>query len=135
MKAAREIRDSRPQPPSDGSLSAQLAGELGADKGVPDDPINDRAEEAARWCELIMKSERRDRLLALYNSSGSEWLHNRLLGVLDDCLEYNPSDKPLFLPTVLGHNFDVTEVAGTTTQTAESRQVPVLGRRSRPASG
>jgi hypothetical protein len=41
---ARAIRDGRTEPPAPGSLSAQLAGELGPARG--DDPINDRAEEA-----------------------------------------------------------------------------------------
>ena len=87
MKTAREIRDGRVEPPEPGSPSAEMAGELGGHRG--DDPLNDRADEAARWCGLIMKSERRERLLAQYFSSGETWLRNRLRGVVDDCLSWN----------------------------------------------
>jgi hypothetical protein len=97
IAAARAIRDGRTEPPEPGSLSAELAGELGGHRG--DDPLNDRADEAAQWCELIMKSERRERLLAQYFSTGSDWLLNRLRGVLDDCWSYNPSDRPMFCHT------------------------------------
>lgn len=87
MKRAREIRDGRTVPPEPGSLSAELAADLGAHRG--DDPLNDRAEEAQQWCEAIMKNERRERLLAQYFSSGETWLRNRLRGVVDDCLSWN----------------------------------------------
>lgn len=66
---AEAIRDGRTEPPADGSLSAQLAAELGPGRG--DDPLNDRADEAAQWCELIMHSEKRERLLAQYSSTDS----------------------------------------------------------------
>ena len=83
-EAARAIRDGRTEPPADGSLSAQLAAELGPGRG--DDPLNDRADEGAQWCELIMHSEKRERLLAQYVSTDSDWLVNRLGNVVDDCL-------------------------------------------------
>ena len=103
MEAAREIRDSRTEAPEPGSLSAQLAAELGAAKG--DDPINDRAEEAQQWCERIMLSEKRERLLQQYNSTGEPWLYYRLRGVIDDCLSWNPSDRPLICHnTPIGHS-------------------------------
>ena len=100
MKAAREVRDGQTVPPAHDSLSAQLAAELNADAkagGVygGDDPINDRAEQAQRWAEEIMRSEKRERLLLQYNSSDSDWLLNRLRGILNDCLSYNRTDKPL----------------------------------------
>ena len=77
-----------------------MAAELNADAKVGgvyggDDPMNDRAEEAQSWCERIMRSEKRERLLAQYNSSDGMWLRNRLQGILDDCLFLNPSDRPL----------------------------------------
>ena len=64
-----------------------MVAELGAARG--DDPINDRADEAQYWCEQIMRSEKRERLLAQHNSSGGLWLRNRLRGVADDCLSWN----------------------------------------------
>ena len=67
--------------------------------------MNDRADEAAQWCERIMLAERRERLLAQYYSTDDVWLLNRLRGVIDDCLSWNPTDRPLFCHTALGHNF------------------------------
>ena len=82
VRETRAIREGRTEPPAEDSLSfelaGQLAGELGAHRG--DDPLNDRAEEAQEWCERIMLSEGRERLLAQYNSSGELWLLNRLEG-------------------------------------------------------
>ena len=54
IAAARAIREGRTEPPADGSLSAELAAELGSHRGG--DPINDRADEAAQWREQIMHS-------------------------------------------------------------------------------
>ena len=53
-----------------------------------------------------MHSEGREQLLAQYNSSDSDWLLNRLRGVLDDCLAYNPSDRPLLCHTAIGHTYE-----------------------------
>ena len=47
----------------------------------------------------------RERLLAQYNSSDSDWLES-LRGVLDDCLSWNPTDRPLFCHTAIGHTFE-----------------------------
>ena len=104
LAMTRAIRDGRIEPPEPGSPSAELAGELGPARGA--DPMNDRADEAAHWCELIMKSERRERLLQQFYGSGSDWLLNRLRGVIGDCLAWNPTDRPIFCHTALGHRFD-----------------------------
>ncbi len=68
--------------------------------------MNDRADEAAQWCERIMLAERRERLLAQYYSTDDVWLLNRLRGVIDDCLSWNSTDRPLFCHHRLGHRFD-----------------------------
>jgi hypothetical protein len=86
---AKAIRDGRTEAPEPGSPSAELAAELGAERG--DDPINDRADEAAQWCDQIMYSEGRERLLAQYFSTDSDWLLNRLRGVIDDVVSWNPN--------------------------------------------
>ena len=53
-----------------------------------------------------MRSEKRERLLAQYYGTDSDWLLNRLRGVVDDCLSWNPSDGPLICDTALGRGFD-----------------------------